>query len=54
MGSTPYEDIIWDMAERFGWTLEYVRGLKMSDMREFMQVCDGRNKAAASNFRKVK
>lgn len=35
----------WTIAERFGWTLEYVDGLSMADLHEFIQIEDGRIKA---------
>jgi hypothetical protein len=37
----------WNLAERFGWTLEYVEGLTMGKLREFSQIEDGRAKAKA-------
>ena len=34
------------MAERFGWTLEYIDSLPLSKLHEFMQIEDGKIKAA--------
>jgi len=33
------------MAEKFGWTLEYIDSLPMSRILEYMQIEDGRYKA---------
>jgi len=33
------------MAERFGWTLGEVDALSLEDLREFIQIEDGRAKA---------
>jgi len=33
------------MAERFGWTLEYIDALSLADFYEFLQVDEGRAKA---------
>jgi len=41
----PLEVIRWQMAERFGWTLEYVDALKLKDLHEYLQIDDGRTKA---------
>ena len=41
----PQEFFRWQMAEKFGWTLEYIDNLSMADLREYMQVMDGRAKA---------
>ena len=37
----PVELIRWQIAERFGWTLEYVDGLSVADIHEYTQVQDG-------------
>jgi len=42
----------WQLAQTFGWTLEYVDALRMKDLHEYLQVVDGRNKAASSAFNK--
>lgn len=38
----PLEALRWLLAERFGWTLEYVDSLSVADVHEFLQVEDGR------------
>jgi hypothetical protein len=35
----------WSLAERFGWTLEYIDGLSIADLFEFYEVEEGREKA---------
>jgi hypothetical protein len=42
--ATPIEYWRWELAERFGWPLEYVDGLSVEDMHEFWQIDDGRNR----------
>ena len=44
----PTELIRWSIAEKFGWTLEYVDSLAMADLHEFMQIQDGRAHASKS------
>jgi len=44
-GDAPLEVIRWQMAERFGWTLEYVDALNLKDLHEYLQIEDGRAKA---------
>jgi hypothetical protein len=39
----------WEIARRFGWTLEYVDGLSLADLFEFWQIEDGRSKAQQEN-----
>jgi hypothetical protein len=34
------------MAERFGWTLEYIDDLPLAELQIFMQIEDGKSKAA--------
>lgn len=41
----PLELAIWDMAEKFGWTLAYIESLTMEQFDEYQQVRDGRMKA---------
>jgi hypothetical protein len=36
---------VWNMAERFGWTLEYIDGLPLAKLHEFIKIEDARNKA---------
>ena len=44
--SAPNELLLWNMAERFGWTLDYVRSVNMSDINDYIQITDGKAKAA--------
>ena len=44
----PFELIEWTMAEKFGWTLEYINSLPLSKLCEFIQVEDGKTKAMNS------
>jgi hypothetical protein len=48
LAPTPFELVRWQMAEKFGWTLETIDGLSMDALAEYLQVVDGMNKAAAS------
>jgi hypothetical protein len=41
----PVELLKWELAERFGWTLEYIRGLTMRDIQEFYSIADAKYKA---------
>ncbi len=41
----PKELLEWQLAERFGWTLNYIRSLTMQDLQNLFQIDDGRNKA---------
>jgi hypothetical protein len=43
--------MVWDLAERFGWTLEYVEGLSMKRLHEHIQIEDGKAKAKSSIVR---
>ncbi len=44
-GAIPQELVRWKIAERFGWTLEYVDALSMGDLLELYHVDDGIAKA---------
>jgi len=44
----PFALIRWQLAERFGWTLEYIDGLPLSELHELAQIEDGREKARKS------
>ncbi len=44
----PLEMGRWELAERFGWTLEYVDALSVDKLHEYLQVQVGRGKAARS------
>jgi hypothetical protein len=37
----------WNIAERFGWTLDEVDALTVSDLFDLFQIDDGRGKARA-------
>jgi hypothetical protein len=36
------------MAETFGWTLDYIDGLSLSELYEYLQIQDARAKAGKS------
>ena len=36
------EVIRWNLAERFGWTLEYIDSLPVSVLHEFLQIQAGK------------
>jgi hypothetical protein len=40
------------LAEKFGWTLEYIDTLSLGDILDFWQIQDGRTKASNSVNRK--
>jgi hypothetical protein len=46
----PLEAVIWEMAERTGWTLEYIEGLAMAKLHEYEQYRAGLIKAQSSFF----
>lgn len=50
----PIEKLRWDLAERFGWTLDVVDALEMKDFHEYLQVQDGIAKARGSLLNKPK
>ena len=35
----------WDLAERFGWTLDYIDALPVADLHEYLQIRNGKAKA---------
>jgi hypothetical protein len=35
--------MIWEMCERFGWTLEYVRGMSIADLNEWQTIAEARH-----------
>ena len=41
----PWELFVWQLAERFGWTLEYIESLPMARWHEFLLIEDARSKA---------
>lgn len=40
-GQEPPERVRWNLAEKFGWTLEYIDSLSMADLHEYLQIQDG-------------
>lgn len=44
--------IVWEMAEHFHWTLDYVESLPMSRLYEWIQISDGRSKGIAESRRR--
>jgi len=45
----PSELVIWTIAERFGWTLDYVESLPLGRLCEYYQIADGRTKAGGAH-----
>lgn len=43
----PLEMLRWQIAERFGWTLEYIDALSLDDLTQMIQIDDGLGKARA-------
>lgn len=41
----PIELLRWQIAERFGWTLQEVDSLSWQDLTELLQIDDARNRA---------
>ena len=41
----PLRYIYWTLAERTGWTLEYIESLPLGVLHEWMQIMDARGKA---------
>jgi hypothetical protein len=37
--------IIWNLAEKFGWTLEYIESLPITKIFEYLQIQEGKAKA---------
>jgi hypothetical protein len=37
--------IRWELAEHFGWTLEYIDSLSLADLHEYWMINTGRAKA---------
>ena len=44
---TPPEYWRWKLAEKFGWTLDYIDALSIGDFNEYIQVADGTAKGLA-------
>lgn len=43
----PFEYTRWQLAEKYGWTLEYIDRLSVDTLHEWYQVMDGIGKARA-------
>jgi hypothetical protein len=41
----PHEYFDWDIAFDTGWQLDYINSLSMSQIHEYIQIKDARNKA---------
>ena len=41
----PQRLIRWELAEKFGWTLDYIDSLPLADYHEYLMINMGRNKA---------
>jgi hypothetical protein len=41
----PQEYTEWDIVERTGWTLDYIRSLSLQDIHDFYQIQDAKIKA---------
>jgi len=41
----PIELLKWNMAEQYGWTLDYIDSLPLSKVHEYYQIRDARHKA---------
>lgn len=50
----PLELVVWEMAEHFGWTLEYVEGLSVARLHQWQQITDGRGKGQQERERREK
>jgi DNA-dependent RNA polymerase auxiliary subunit epsilon len=37
----PPETVRWQLAEKFGWSLEYIDSLSMETLHEYLQIKDG-------------
>jgi len=46
-GESPLEMIIWDIAEKFGWTLEYIDSLSVQKLHDYLQIQDAKIKVAS-------
>lgn len=48
----PHEYFVWNIAERFGWTLEYIEQLPLARWHELIKIDDARAKAPGSLMNK--
>jgi hypothetical protein len=44
--------VVWELAERFGWTLEYIESLPLAKLHDWEQILDGRTKGKAERQRR--
>ena len=52
MNGRPFEDLIWELIGMTGWTPEYIDGLAIGKIHEYIQVMDGRARGQSSFFRR--
>ena len=38
----------WKMAEKYGWTLDYIDGLTVGQMNEYLQILDAESRIGSS------
>jgi hypothetical protein len=41
----PIELLRWQLAEKYGWTLDYIDGLSVRDVHQHIQIQDAKYKA---------
>jgi len=41
----PFELLRWQLAEKYGWTLEYIDSLSLDTLNEHFQITDGMMKS---------
>lgn len=46
--NAPHELLRWQMAEKFGWTLDYIDSLSVATLHEYLQIQDGLAHARSS------
>lgn len=44
----PYEMIVWDLVFRTGWTIEYIENMSVARLDEYIQICEGYQKAMSN------
>ena len=42
----PFEYTRWQLAEKYGWTLDYIDGLSVATLHEWVQIQDAIGKAS--------
>jgi hypothetical protein len=48
----PDEAMRWHLAEKFGWTLDYIDSLSLQDLIQYESICDGKAHAQDSLLKK--